>query len=72
MLKKIEFHFAVGFLLRVIFTLYGLYHDNYAEQANNRSSAIKSRQKSPTTKGDNLVIPKYTDIDYLFLNVADE
>lgn len=67
MLKKVEFHFVLGFLLRIAFTLYGIYHDNYAEQANIRSPGANN-----SSSRDNSVIPKYTDVDYLVFTDAAE
>ena len=66
MLKKVEFHFALGFLLRLAFTLYGIYHDNYAEQANSRAPGANNSSR------DKSVIPKYTDVDYLVFTDAAE
>lgn len=54
LLREEKFHFAFAFAIRVVFTLYGLYHDAYVSQ-------VKSVGNSPDSVH---VVPMYTDIDY--------
>ena len=45
---SLKWHFLLAFLIRLIFTFYGLYHDSKADQQSTSS----------------LTIPKYTDIGW--------
>ena len=49
----LKFHFVLAFLLRIVFTIAGIYIDNN-----------KSFIDNNLTNNDSKIVPKYTDIDY--------
>jgi hypothetical protein len=55
--QKIALNFTVAFLLRIVFLLYGLYHDSYVE-------SLENKAQNQTLDQESKPIPKYTDIDY--------
>lgn len=54
LLREIEFHFLLAFVIRIVFTLFGLYHD----------SKVSQITFSGDFTSETNVVPKYTDIDY--------
>lgn len=53
-------NFLLALVIRVIFTVYGLYHDRESQRVNNDQSTAAAN------------IPKYTDVDYQVFTDAAE